>query len=125
VLAGAAFQDAEISSTTSAAPVGREVPLVPARTFSLWSSYRPTDRFGFGAGVVHQSRSFASISNAVVLPGYTRADAALFFVLSEDLKAQVNIENLFDERYYGTAHNDNNITPGSPRAVRASITARF
>lgn len=125
VLAGLALQDAEITSTTSAAPAGREVPLVPARTASLWSSYRPTERFGFGAGVVSQSRSFTSVSNAVELPGYTRFDAAVFVKLTDNLKAQVNIENLFDERYFGTAHNDNNITPGSPRAVRASISARF
>jgi catecholate siderophore receptor len=125
VLAGAALQDAEITSTTGAAPQRREVPLVLERSLSVWSSYQPTARFGFGAGVVHQSSSFASISNAVVLPGYTRADAALFFVLTDNLKAQINAENLLDERYFGTAHNDNNILPGSPRAVRASLTARF
>jgi catecholate siderophore receptor len=125
VLAGLALQEAEITSTTSAAPKGREIALVPETTFSLWSSYRPTPRFGFGAGVTSQSKSFASISNAVVLPGYTRVDAALFFVLTGNLKAQVNLENLLDERYYGTAHNDNNILPGSPRAVRLSLTGRF
>ncbi len=125
VLAGLALQEAEINSTTSAAPEGRKVPLVPETSFSLWSSYRLTPRFGFGAGVTSQSKSYASISNAVVLPSYTRVDAALFFVLTDNLKAQVNIENLLDERYYGTAHNDNNITPGSPRAVRVSLTGKF
>lgn len=125
VLAGLTLQDAEITSTTSAAPAGREVPLVPERSFSLWSSYRPLDWFGVGAGLVSQSKSYASISNAVVLPGYTRVDAGLFFVLSDNLKAQINVENLFDKRYFGTAHNDNNIMPGSPRAVRATLTTRF
>ena len=125
VLAGLALQEAEITSTTSAAPEGRNVPLVPETTFSLWSSYRITPRLGFGAGVTSQSKSFASISNAVVLPGYTRVDAALFFALTDNLKAQVNLENLFDERYFGTAHNDNNILPGSPRAVRVSLAAKF
>jgi len=34
------------------------------------------------------------------------------------------VENLFDERYYPNAHN-NNITPGSPLAVRVGVTANF
>jgi catecholate siderophore receptor len=38
---------------------------------------------------------------------------------------QVNVENLLDERYYPNAHNNNNITPGSPPAIRASVTASF
>ena len=120
-----AGQNAEITSTTSAAPEGREVPLVPETTVSLWSSYRLTPRFGFGAGVTSQSESFTSISNAVVLPSFTRVDAALFFVLTDNLKAQINVENLLDERYFSTAHNDNNIMPGSPRAVRVSLTGKF
>lgn len=55
----------------------------------------------------------------------TRVDAALFFTLNEHVEAQINVENLFDETYWGTAHNDNNITPGSPRAVRLALTTRF
>jgi catecholate siderophore receptor len=125
VTAGLALQDAEIRSTTSAAPAGRKVPLVPERTLSLWSSYRPLPWLGFGAGVTSQSSSFASISNAVTLPAFTRVDAALFFALSANLKAQINVENLLGERYFATAHNDNNIMPGSPRAVRASLSVRF
>jgi catecholate siderophore receptor len=38
---------------------------------------------------------------------------------------QVNVENLFDEDYYASAHNNTNITPGSPRAIRFALTTRF
>ena len=41
------------------------------------------------------------------------------------LRAQVNIENLFDEDYYLNAHSNTNTTPGSPRAVRVALTTRF
>jgi catecholate siderophore receptor len=37
----------------------------------------------------------------------------------------VNIENVFDDGYYAFSHNNNNITPGSPRALRAALTTRF
>lgn len=125
VVGGYAWQDAEISSTTSAAPAGREVPLVPEHTFSLWNKYEFNDRFGAGLGIVHQTKMFASISNTVTLPGFTRVDAAMFVRLTDALQAQVNVENLFDKRYFPTSHGDNNILPGAPRALRVSLNASF
>lgn len=125
IAGGYAWQDAEITSTTSAAPAGREVALVPEHTFSLWNKYDLNDRFGVGLGVIHQTKMFTSISNAVTLPGFTRADAAAYVRLTDNLRAQVNIENLFDKRYFPTSHGDNNILPGAPRAVRVSLNASF
>jgi catecholate siderophore receptor len=68
---------------------------------------------------------FASISNAVILPAHTRVDAAVYYRISDDMKMQVNFENVLDETYWGTAHNDNNITPGAPRSVRVTLTSMF
>ena len=39
-------------------------------------------------------------SNNVVLPGYTRLDAAMFFAVSEKFRTQLNIENLLDQGYF-------------------------
>ncbi|WP_293676216.1 TonB-dependent siderophore receptor [uncultured Phenylobacterium sp.] len=125
VAGGYAWQDAEITRTTSAAPAGRKVPLVPERTFSLWNKYELTSTFGVGLGVIHQTKMFASISNAVTLPGFTRVDAGAFVNLSNGWRAQVNVENLFDRRYFPTSHGDHNILPGSPRAVRVALHSRF
>ncbi|HET9428431.1 MAG TPA: TonB-dependent siderophore receptor [Allosphingosinicella sp.] len=125
VSAGYALQEAEISRTTSAAPAGREVPLVPRHQFSAWNRYNVSDRIGFGLGLVARSKVYSSISNAVTLPGYARVDAALFFELAEGIEAQVNVENLFGEDYFATAHNDNNIAPGAPRTARATLRMRF
>jgi catecholate siderophore receptor len=125
LIAGYAYQDAEITQTTSAAPRGREVALVPQHQLSLWNTYRFTPLLRAGLGVIHQDEMFASISNAVTLPSFTRVDAALFFTLNDRFEAQLNVENLFDEDYFATSHNDNNITPGSPTAVRVGLTTRF
>ncbi len=125
VAGGYSYQNVEITSTTTAAPAERVVPLTPKHTFSLWNMYRFTPRIGVGLGVTHQTGSFASISNAVTLPEFTRMDAALFFALTDRVEAQLNIENLFDEDYWATAHNDNNITPGSPTAARLTLRTRF
>lgn len=122
---GYALQDAEIRSTTVAAPAGRKVAQVPRHQIALWNRFDVSDRFGAGVGIVHQSRSFTSISNAVVLPAYTRVDAALFVTLGGGFEAQANIENLFNTGYFPTAHNDNNITPGRPTTGRFTVRKRF
>jgi catecholate siderophore receptor len=125
VMAGYAIQNSEITKTTTAAPAGREVPLVPEQTFALWNHYQFTKDFAAGLGVTHQTDMFASISNAVVLPAFTRVDAGVYYTVNETFELQVNVENLFDETYWSTAHNDNNITPGSSRAVQVTLTSRF
>ena len=125
VSAGYAWQKARITETTASAPAGREVPLVPRHSFALWNRYDATDRIGVGLGVIARSKSFASISNQVTLPGYTRIDGALFYELPNGMEAQVNVENLLGTDYFPTAHNDNNIAPGAPRSIKATIGYRF
>lgn len=125
VLAGYTLQNAEITRDTTAAPAGREIALTPKHSFAIWNAYRFSDQWRASLGVIRQGDQFASISNNVVLPAYTRVDAAIYFSLSERFEAQLNVENLLDKTYFPTSHNDNNITPGSPRAFRASITARL
>jgi catecholate siderophore receptor len=125
VSGGYTLQKAEITETTTAAPAGREVPLVPRHTFSLWNRYDFTKRIGAGLGLIARSKSYATISNAVKLPGYARVDAALYYKLPMGVEGQVNVENLFGAHYFPTANSDNNISPGAPRSVKATVGYRF
>ena len=125
VSGGIARQNVEISRTAVGGLLGRKAPLVPKLQASLWSRYDFTPRIGAGLGLYRQSKSFASISNAVVLPAYTRVDAAAFFDVTRAIALQINVENLLDKDYYATAHNDNNITPGNPRTARATLRFDF
>ena len=128
VSAGYTLQKAEITERTTACnpDVAQcEVPLVPRHSFSLWNRYDVTKQIGVGLGVVSRSKSYTSINNGVTLPGYTRFDAALFYELPRGLEAQVNFENLFGAKYFPTSNGDNNIAPGAPRAVRATVGFKF
>jgi catecholate siderophore receptor len=125
ISAGYTLQKAEITKTTAAAPEGRAVPLVPRHSFSLWNRYDFNKTIGAGLGVIARSRSYASISNAVKLPGYARLDAALYYRLPYGVEAQVNVENLLGTHYFPTANSDNNISPGAPRTVKATVGYRF
>ncbi|MDP9177574.1 MAG: TonB-dependent receptor, partial [Gemmatimonadota bacterium] len=125
VAGGYSYQNAFISSATTAAPRGARVPLVPRAATSLWNRVRLTDRVALGAGVIHQSKSFAAIDNTVTLPGFTKLDGAAYYAFGRNLRAQINIENVFNARYYPTANSNNNISPGAPQTLRFSVTTGF
>ena len=92
---------------------------------SLWNNYRFHPRVSADLGVIYRSDMFVAVDNTVMLPGYTRADAAIFYSLTKNARVQVNVENLADKKYYINADSNTNISPGSPRAVRVGLLTRF
>jgi catecholate siderophore receptor len=118
---GYAYQDGRLTDKAG----GTTLAQLPKHVASLWNRYDFTPAWGVGLGVVYQTEMFAAADNLVELPGFTRVDAGVFYTPHERLRMQLNVENLLDERYYPNAHNNNNITPGSPPALRASVTASF
>ena len=122
---GYTYQEGEIRSATSAAPAGRQLDKLPRSQASAWTRYDLTKRFGLGLGVVHQSSQFATISNAVLLPGFTRVDAAAFVTVSDNVSLQLNVENLTGTKYFASAHTDNNIQPGEPLTARVTARVKF
>ena len=125
IAGGYAYQDAFISSATASARAGAQVAQVPHHSFSLWNQYQLTPRLGAGLGLLRRADMFAGVDNTVVLPSYTRADAAVYFSLTEKMRLQANVENLLDTRYYINADGNNNISPGSRRAVRIGLAIGF
>lgn len=118
---GYAWQEGELTEALG----GNRLAQLPKHVASLWNRYDLTPQWGLGLGIMHQTEMYAAADNAVTLPEFTRVDAAVFFTASERLQLQLNVENLLDAEYYPNAHNNNNITPGSPRAVRAGVIAHF
>ena len=130
VSGGYAYTDAKIVSATSTTIVpGNRVGLVPYHVFTLWNKYEIVEWFSVGAGIIAQTDSFASSDDTVLLPGWARLDTGIFgkYRLWDGtlVNWQINVENLFGTPYYATADGNNNITPGSPRAVRGAIRVNF
>jgi len=123
VMAGYAYQDSQVQ--TPGAQNGNQLGQVPENSFSLWNRYDFTPRFGAGLGVIYRDDVFVSSDQAVVLPSFTRVDAAIYYAITPSLRLQANIENLLDEEYYASAHSNTNIMPGTPRALRVGIDWRF
>jgi catecholate siderophore receptor len=126
VAGGYAFQEGKITRSISAnAQAGAALAQLPRHSFSLWNRYDVSRRVGAGLGVIHRDDVFAASDNLVTLPSFTRIDAGVFWTLTRQVRSQVNVENLFDARYFASAHNNANIQPGSPRAIRVAMTTRF
>ena len=134
VFGGIALQDGEVTKTqvnstaASTIPKGAELGQTPDRTFSLWNKYEINDMWAVALGIVSTSERYAlspTVSQSTLLPGYTRYDAAIFGKFSEQLSLQVNLENLTNKEYALYAHNNNNITPGSPITGRATLIYNF
>jgi catecholate siderophore receptor len=125
IAGGYAYQDAFVTSATTAARAGAQVGQVPRHTFSLWNRYEFHPRLAAGLGVLYRSDMFAAIDNTVTLPGYARADAAAYVRLTDRVRLQVNVENLFDKRYSINADSNTNISPGFPRTLRVGLTTTF
>ena len=94
-------------------------------SFSLWSQYDLCEKFGFGAGATYQDSFFVREDNSVEVPDFIRFDASAYYNVSDDLRLQVNIENLFDTNYFPDAHSNDNITTGKPLNARFSIRNTF
>ena len=125
IAGGYAYQDAFITSTTTAARAGAQVAGVPHHTLSLWNKYQIMPRLGIGLGIIHRSDMFTAIDDTVTLPGYTKVDAAVYVPITEKIRLQAHFENLLNTKFYLNADSNNNISPGSPRGVRVGLIARF
>lgn len=126
VMGGYAYQNAQLTANqSSTVRAGAKVAMVPKHTFSLWNRYNVSEQLGAGLGLVFRSSIYTSTGNTVMLPSFTRVDGALYYRLSKQYRMQMNVENLFDRKYYASAHTDNNITPGAPRSAKLSLYASF
>ncbi|MDY6927808.1 MAG: TonB-dependent siderophore receptor [Pseudomonadota bacterium] len=106
-------------------PTGRTPRELPENTFSVWSTYQVNDVFGIGLGATYQDESFINNGNSAVLPSYTRWDASAYYDISEDLRVQLNIENLTDELYFPNAHATHQATVAAPLNAMLTVVGRF
>ena len=118
---GYTYLDGELLNDNAFGAAGQRLQQLPKHSVSAWNRFDFNEKLGLGLGIIHQSEQFASFSNDVVLPSYWRVDAAAYYTVSERLSFQLNIENLFDEDYYPSAHGDNNIQPSEPFSARIGV----
>jgi catecholate siderophore receptor len=121
--AGYSYLDGEQQSRTG--PTGRRLRELPEHMFAIWNNVQATDKLGFGLGLTAQDASFADNANTARLTAYARVDMAVFYDVSDNLRVQVNVENLLDELYFPNAHSADEFTVAPPLNARLTVSARF
>ena len=96
----------------------------PSYSWSIWNNYQVSEKLGLGLGARYQDDS-TSKSGGAVVPSFTRVDAAAYYQLSENLRLQVNIENLLDEEYYPHAYSTHQVSVGAPLNASVSVSGTF
>lgn len=123
--AGYSYLDGEITDKTDPSVDGKRPRELPEHKFSVWNRYQLTEKLGLGLGVIYQDATYITEDNDTELPSYVRVDAAAYYEINENLRLQLNIENLLDEDYYPHAHGDHQVTVGAPIHARLALTGRF
>ena len=98
---------------------------IPETMYSLWANYEVNPKLGWAVGVMHQGESLIKDGGTQILPDYTRVDAAVYLMLSDDFRLQVNMENLTDELYFPHSHSTHQVSVGRERNIRLSLTRNF
>ncbi|AIY39717.1 Ferrichrome-iron receptor [Collimonas arenae] len=102
---------------------GKQLKYVAPRSFSAWTTYKPSTQLTVGAGASYMSERFVTDDNTRRLPSYWRYDAMASYKVSKHLDFRLNIQNLSNATIFDGSHVGvfANIAPG--RSVL--LTANF
>lgn len=110
---------------------GKNVPLVPTRTFGFRASWRPLAGHSLNAGVmrVSEQNPGGDFANGFHMPAYTTVDVRYAYQYKQ-AELALGIANLLDARYYSQAYlnflgTDVGIYPEAGRTVTASLRVKF
>ncbi|MEM9621273.1 MAG: TonB-dependent siderophore receptor [Pseudomonadota bacterium] len=117
--------DGEVETPDGSGNDGNATRQTPDHMFSIWNNFRISDKFSVGLGATYQDSFFVLEDNSVEVPDYTRVDLAAYYDVSDQLRLQLNVENLLDEEYFPDAHNNNNISTGRPLNARLTVSYNF
>ena len=112
---------------------GTRLANIPENSFSLWTSYQLSRRFGFGGGAFYVDDVAGSfrvnpadgLLTEFGVPSYWRFDAMANWQATEKLALRLNLQNLADKTYYTKAYPVHYVSPAAGRAVQLSASLKF
>jgi len=128
VIGGYAYVDAEVTESSNASmPTGTRLANVPRHSFNLLDTYEfaegPLAGLGVGMGVKYVGdRKGGASSTAFDMDAYTTVDLLAYYPLTERVRLNLNLNNVFDEEYEERAWGNIWAYPGAPRTLQAGIS---
>ncbi|WP_277561444.1 TonB-dependent siderophore receptor [Acinetobacter beijerinckii] len=98
--------------------IGSRLKNIPKHTANISADYQ-FNLFGREAGLVgninyYGQRSANYIDNGTTLPEFTVVNVGGYIQIRPDLRAQLNLDNLFDKDYYVASYTNCWVQPGEP-----------
>lgn len=126
VFGGYTFLDSEIvDDGPFANNQGKEFPLIPNHSLSLWTTYDVTKDWTVGGGAFYSGARYANPANTAKLPDYWRLDAMVAYDLTESVDLQLNILNLLDESIYDAGYQGQFATLAPGRTALLTTNFKF
>lgn len=129
VTASLAYNDVRVLADNTLA-VGSRLLNAPRINGSVLAVYESTLAsgavYGVGGGFTHMGERLGQTGAPdFQLPAYTTAKATAYWRLSPKLRVSLDIDNLFDTRYYTSSYSRVWVTPGTPRNITLGLQAKF
>lgn len=122
-----AYTDAEVVKDNTI-PAGTPTVNVPKNALSLWTKYviqtGVLTGLGAGFGGQYYSKQSGDILHTFDLPSYGILQAAAYYTRGR-FRAQINIDNLLDNRYFPASYNYEYVMVGEPLTVRGEVGFTF
>ncbi|WP_139315594.1 TonB-dependent siderophore receptor [Pseudomonas sp. PA27(2017)] len=126
VIGAYAYIDAEVTEGDAALPKGSDLLGIARHSGSLLSVYefqngtlRGSD---IGAAFNYVGERSGQAGSDFTLPSYSTVDLLAHYKASEDVTLGLNLNNLFDRKYYERSFNSAWVVPGEPRNVSLSLS---
>jgi catecholate siderophore receptor len=127
VFAGYSYLDSEVvdAGPVNTDTVGNKLPNTPEHSLTVWTTYDVTDKAQIGGGGSYMSERFGNTANTRNVDDYWRFDAMAAYELSEHISLQLNVNNLFDERYFDRVYSTHMATVATGRTVIGSLKFKY
>jgi catecholate siderophore receptor len=105
---------------------GKVLANTPRDSATFWSTYNLTKEWEAGGGFTYMSERFASNTNVVSVPGFTRWDATVAYHQPR-YDIRLNILNLTNQQYFDSVipSDGGRSVPGIGRTALLTVAYRF
>jgi len=126
VIGALAYIDAEVTKGDKEIPTGSRILGVAKRSGSLLGVYEFQDGAlrgsDLGAAFTYVGDRSGEAGKSFELPAYHTVDLLAHYKASDNLTVGLNLNNLFDEKYYERSYSNYWVTPAEPRNFTVSLT---
>ncbi|WP_210712514.1 TonB-dependent siderophore receptor [Pseudomonas sp. MWU349] len=126
VIGAYALIDAQVTKGDPAIPAGSRILGVAKHSASLLGVYEFQDGrlkgSDIGAALTYVGDRSGEAGGRFELPAYRTLDLLAHYKASDNLTLGLNLNNLFDEKYYERSYSNYWVNPGEPRNFTLSLT---